>query len=195
MAKRIRLLLASVSPRRRDLLAQAGVLFAVEAARVEEICFPEWTARELCLLNAERKADEVAVRRPDDVVLGADTVVSLDEVVFGKPRDLADARGMLERLCGRVHEVLTGVCLLHRSAGKICRFVESTRVKFRSRSEVDLDAYLQSIDPLDKAGGYAAQEDEGRLIECLEGSMSNVIGLPVERVVEALRVHFPETSG
>ena len=86
---------------------------------------------------------------------------------------------MLERLCGRIHEVLTGVCLVQKSHGRLCRFAESTRVKFRSRREVDLEAYLQSIDPLDKAGGYAAQEDEGRLIESIEGSMSNVIGLPL----------------
>ena len=97
---------------------------------------------------------------------------------------------MLDELCGRIHEVLTGVCLVHRSQGKLCRFTDSTRVKFRARREVDLDDYLRSIYPLDKAGAYAAQEDHGRLIECVEGSMSNVIGLPVERVVMALRERF-----
>lgn len=99
---------------------------------------------------------------------------------------------MLEQMAGRVHEVLTGVCIVHRHADRMCRFVESTRVKFRPREEIDLDAYLASMNPLDKAGAYAAQEDEGRLIETLEGSMSNVIGLPVERLHEALREHFPE---
>lgn len=148
------------------------------------------TARELCLFNARLKATEVASRFPHRIVLGADTVVSLEGCIFGKPVDLAEARAMLERLCGRIHEVLTGVCLVHKGHGRVCRFAESTRVKFRSRQEVDLDAYLQSIDPLDKAGGYAAQEDEGRLIECIEGSMSNVIGLPVERVLAALNEHF-----
>ena len=97
---------------------------------------------------------------------------------------------MLEQLCGRVHEVLTGVYFVQREEKKICRFVESTRVKFRSREEIDLDAYLAAIDPLDKAGAYAAQEDEGRLIEELEGAMSNVVGLPIERVMAVLRVHF-----
>ncbi len=142
------------------------------------------------MLNAEQKAVDVASRFPDSVVLGADTVVSLEGRIFGKPTDLDQARDMLERLCGRIHEVLTGVCLMQKSEGKLLRFVESTQVKFRSRQTVDLEQYLLSIDPLDKAGGYAAQEDQGRLIECIEGSLSNVIGLPVERVLTALKEHF-----
>jgi septum formation protein len=168
----------------------AGIDFVTETARAEELAGGGWTARELCLLNAERKAVEVASRFPDCVVLGADTVVSLEGQVLGKPADFQEARAMLERLCGRVHEVLTGVCLVQKSERKLCSFVESTRVKFRSRQTVDLEDYLRSIHPLDKAGGYAAQEDRGRLIECIEGSMSNVIGLPVERVLAALDKHF-----
>lgn len=125
------------------------------------------------------------------MVLGADTVVALANQTLGKPRDLVEARAMLESLCGRVHEVLTGVCLWHRSGEKMCRFVESTRVKFRPLDAVNLDAYLAQVHTLDKAGAYAAQEDEGRLIECLEGSLSNVIGLPIERVLATLDEHFP----
>lgn len=185
------LILASTSPRRRELLRQAGINFQIEAARIEEFSGEGLTARELCRLNAQRKAVEVGSRFPQCVVLGADTVVALDGRIFGKPADLSQARAMLEELCGRVHEVLTGVCLVYKGQGKRCGFAESTRVKFRSRREVDLEAYLRSIHPLDKAGGYAAQEDEGRLIECVEGSMSNVIGLPVERVLAALNEHFP----
>jgi septum formation protein len=191
---RIALLLASASSRRCDLLRTAGIDFQTETARAEELTGGGWTARELCLLNAERKALEVASRFPDRVVLGADTLVSLEGQVFGKPGDFDEARAMLERLCGRVHEVLTGVCLVRKSERKLCRFVESTRVKFRSRQTVDLEDYLRSINPLDKAGGYAAQEDQGRLIECIEGSMSNVIGLPIERVLAALNKHFLTTD-
>jgi septum formation protein len=187
---RATLLLASTSPRRRDLLRKAGIDFQIEGARAEELTGGHWTARELCLFNAERKAMEVASRFPDCLVLGADTVVSLEGQVLGKPGDFREARAMLERLCGRIHEVLTGVCLVRKSERKLCRFVEATRVKFRSLQEVDLEDYLRSIHPLDKAGGYAAQEDQGRLIECIEGSMSNVIGLPVERVLAALNKHF-----
>jgi nucleoside triphosphate pyrophosphatase len=182
--------LASTSARRRELLRDAGIDFQIEAARIEEFSGEGLTARELCLLNAQRKAMEVGSRFPQCVVLGADTVVAFDGRILGKPADLSEARAMLEELCGRVHEVLTGVCLVHKSQGKLCGFAESTRVKFRSRREVDLEAYLRSIHPLDKAGGYAAQEDEGRLIECVEGSMRNVIGLPVERVLAALNEHF-----
>ena len=184
------LLLASKSPRRHDLLRKAGIAFEIEAARSEELTGGHWTARELCLINAERKALEVASKFPERIVLGADTVVSLERQIFGKPASLREAQAMLERLCGRIHEVLTGVCLVRKSDRKLCRFVESTRVKLRSRQVVDLEGYLQSIDPLDKAGGYAAQEDNGRLIECIEGSMTNVIGLPIERVLAALKSHF-----
>ena len=172
------------------MLEKAGVEFRVETARTEELTGGDWSARELCLLNAEQKAVDVATRFPDCVVLGADTVVSLEGLIFGKPADVHEAREMLERLCGRVHEVLTGVCLIQKSERKLLRFVESTRVKFRSRQTVDLAEYLLSIHPLDKAGGYAAQEDQGRLIECIEGSMSNVVGLPIERVLTALKKHF-----
>jgi septum formation protein len=171
-------------------LRDAGLDFQIEAAQIEELAGGGMTARELCLLNAQLKAVDVASRFPHCIVLGADTLVCIGGRIFGKPADLSEARAMLEELCGRVHEVLTGVCLVHKCEGKLCRFVESTRVKFRSRREVDIEDYLQSIHPLDKAGGYAAQEDEGRLIECIEGSMSNVIGLPVERVLAALNEHF-----
>ncbi|HEY5740982.1 MAG TPA: nucleoside triphosphate pyrophosphatase [Terrimicrobiaceae bacterium] len=184
------LLLASASARRRELLLSAGVDFQVETAAIEELVAGELTARELCRMNAELKAFEVASRFPSSIVLGADTVVSLEGRIFGKPVTFSEAREMLEALCGNVHEVLTGVCLVQRNEGKLCRFVEVTRVKFRPRWEVDLEKYLESIHPLDKAGGYAAQEDYGRLIECVEGSMSNVIGLPVERVLAALHRHF-----
>lgn len=150
------------------------------------------SSRELCLINAESKALEVASRFPNRIILGADTVVSLEGKTYGKPRDLAEAKSMLEQLAGHIHEVLTGVCLIHRDGQKMCRFVESTRVKFRPLNALDLDQYLATVHTLDKAGAYAAQEDGGRLIECLEGSMSNVIGLPVEAVLAALEKHFPE---
>ena len=99
---------------------------------------------------------------------------------------------MLGRLSGRIHEVLTGVCLVRGGTRTLCRFVESTRVSFRPLDQGTISSYLAEIDPLDKAGSYAAQDDRGRLIEQIEGSMENVIGLPVARVIEALRLHFRE---
>jgi septum formation protein len=172
------------------LLRNEGIAFQVQAAQVEEVASGPWAPRELCVINAKRKAMEVARMFPDRLVLGADTIVAFEGSIFGKPGDLREARGMLERLCGRTHEVLTGVCLIQKSRRKLCSFIESTRVKFRPRQDVDLEEYLRTVKPLDKAGGYAAQEDEGRLIEQVEGSMSNVIGLPVDRVLAALDRYF-----
>jgi septum formation protein len=147
---------------------------------------------ELVTANARRKALQVADQLRGDLILGADTVVVLDGEILGKPRDRDHASEMLGRLSGRVHEVLTGVCLVRGGSKNVCLFVESTRVSFRSLDEAMIRAYLADIDPLDKAGSYAAQDDRGRLIERIEGSRENVIGLPITRVLEALRLHFWE---
>jgi len=186
-----RLVLASASPRRRDLLGGVGFEVIIRPADVEELT-GGLSPRDLVLANAEMKALSVAAVTPGDLVLGADTIVVLDGEILGKPRDLAHAAEMLARLGGRVHEVLTGVCLLRGGAVSRCSFVESTRVSFRALDERIIADYLAEIDPLDKAGAYAAQEDQGRLIEQIEGSLENVIGLPVGRVLEAIETHFTE---
>jgi septum formation protein len=186
-----RLVLASASPRRRDLLGGVGFEVIIRPADVEELT-GGLSPRDLVLANAEMKALSVAAVTPGDLVLGADTIVVLDGEILGKPRDLAHAAEMLARLGGRVHEVLTGVCLLRGGAVSRCSFVESTRVSFRALDETIIANYLAEIDPLDKAGAYAAQEDQGRLIERIEGSLENVIGLPVARVLEAIETHFTE---
>jgi septum formation protein len=188
-----RLVLASASPRRRDLLTAAGFEVIIKPSSVEELT-GGLPARDLVLANAELKALTVAANTPGDLVLGADTIVVLDGEILGKPRDLPHAVEMLSRLGGRVHEVLTGVCLLRGGAHSRCSFVESTRVAFRGLDAATIEAYLADIDPLDKAGAYAAQEDKGRLIERIEGSMENVIGLPVARVIEAIERHFTEPA-
>lgn len=187
-------MLASASPRRRDLLVRAGFDVVIRPAGVEELSVG-LPPRELVLANAESKALAVAARHHGELVLGADTVVVLEGEVLGKPRDLPEAASMLRRLCGRVHEVLTGVCLLRGGGRARCSFVESTRVSFRPLDAETIASYLAAIDPLDKAGAYAAQEDEGRLIERIEGSLENVIGLPVARVTEAIAAHFAEPAG
>lgn len=186
-----RLVLASASPRRRDLLGGVGFEVIIRPADVKELT-GGLSPRELVLANAEMKALAVATVTAGDLVLGADTVVVLDGEILGKPRDLAHAAEMLARLGGRVHEVLTGVCLLRGGAVSRCSFVESTRVSFRALDRAMIADYLDDIDPLDKAGAYAAQEDRGRLIERIEGSLENVIGLPVARVLEAIETHFTE---
>ena len=186
-----RVVLASASPRRRYLLESAGFEVLVRPSSVEEFS-GGLAPRALVLANAEMKAMEVAASTSGDLVLGADTIVVLDGEILGKPRDLAHAAEMLRRLSGRTHEVLTGVCMLRGGTVARCSFGESTCVAFRSLEEGMIGAYLQEINPLDKAGSYAAQEDRGRLIERIEGSMENVIGLPVARVIEAMENHFAE---
>lgn len=186
-----RLVLASASPRRRDLLAAAGFEVVVRPAGVEELT-GGLSARDLVLANAELKALAVVANAQGDLVLGADTVVVLDGEILGKPRNLSHAAEMLGRLGGRTHEVLTGVCMLRGGAITRCSFVESTRVAFRPLDDSTIKAYLADINPLDKAGSYAAQEDRGRLIEQIEGSMENVIGLPVARVMATIENHFTE---
>jgi septum formation protein len=184
------LILASRSPRRRDLLAEAGVDAICEPAEVEELTETEDAPGTLALANAELKAMAIALARPESLVLGADTIVVLEGEIFGKPRDLAHATEMLGRMAGRTHEVITGVCLVHWERRALVKFTETTRVRFRPLDGEQIAAYLTSIDPLDKAGAYAAQEDGGRIIECIEGSFSNVVGLPVERTLAALKAHF-----
>ena len=187
-----RIVLASASPRRLDLLKAAGFEVVVRPSSVEEHS-GGLVPRALVVANAEMKALDIASSTSGDLVLGADTVVVLDGEVLGKPRDLAHASEMLRRLGGRTHEVLTGVCMLRGGTSARCSFVESTRVAFRTLDEEMIEGYLLEIDPLDKAGSYAAQEDRSRLIERIEGAMDNVIGLPVARVLEALEEHFAES--
>ena len=178
------LILASASPRRRDLLARDGYTFTVIAADVAEIAPPHLTPAELTLYNARLKARTIAARHPTALVLGVDTVVAFEGEVFGKPRDLDEALTMLTRMSGRAHEVWSGVWLVQgaRETG----FNEITRVRFRPLEAAALRAYLARIAPLDKAGAYAAQDDRGELIEEVEGCFDNVVGLPMRSLAWAL---------
>ena len=176
------LVLASASPRREDLLARIRTTFAVLPAEVEEHGGGPLTARETALLNAHRKARARAKTLPDCLVLGADTVVCLDETLLGKPPTQAAAREMLTRLQGRTHRVITAVCLLHLRRHRERLFAETTWVTFRPLTAAQIDAYLARINPLDKAGAYAIQEHGEELVAELRGSFSNVMGLPLERL-------------
>lgn len=181
------LILASASPRRQELLRQCGVAFEVVPAAVPELHDESLTARELSQLNAHRKARAVARRYPDRLVLGADTLVARGARLYGKPADLEDAARMLAELQGRTHEVVTGVCLLHLRAHRERLFAEATAVTFRPLSEAQIREYLARVNPLDKAGAYAVQEHGDLLVAEILGSYSNVVGLPVERVLAVLR--------
>lgn len=178
------LILASSSPRRRSLLAEHGYAFEVIApSGVEEIAPPHLSPGEIVLANARAKAR--AIVRPDAVVLGVDTEVFFEGRVLGKPADMNAAFEMLARLNGRTHEVYSGVWLVH---GKNERgFIVVTSVHFHHRTDAELRSYLARIGPLDKAGAYAAQDDHGEMIARVEGSYSNVIGLPIEELEKTLR--------
>ena len=181
------LILASASPRRHELLREYGYEFRVVAADVGEVAPGYFTAGEITLFNARAKANAVARAHPQSLVLGVDTVVAFEGEVFGKPADLKSALVMLRLLNGRTHEVYSGVWLRHAATARERYFTEITRVHFHRRTAAELGAYLARIGPLDKAGAYAAQEDRGEMIASVEGSFSNVIGLPMEALAEALR--------
>ena len=180
------LILASASPRREQLLREMGLAFAiVRPDDVEELASglaPEALASH----NAQRKARAVAGRHREALVLGADTIVVLDGVVYGKPRDKAEAVRMLGRLAGRAHDVFTGVCLVQRARGFETTFCERTRVWMKALTLPEIGEYFVKVNPLDKAGAYAAQEHGDTIIARIEGSFSNVMGLPVERLRTAL---------
>jgi septum formation protein len=181
------LVLASASPRRKDLLREYGYEFQVVPAEVQEIAPAHLSAGEITLRNARAKACDVARLYPESVVLGVDTVVAFEGEIFGKPADLDAAFAMADRLNGRMHEVYSGVWLRHAAANRERGFIEITRVHFHQLSEAQLRAYLARIGPLDKAGAYAAQDDRGELIARVEGSFTNVVGLPMEALAEALK--------
>ena len=167
-------------------MREHGYTFSVEPADVPESAPTHLTPGEIVLRNARAKVRAVAPKHPDALVLGVDTEVVFEGEVFGKPVDLDAALAMAKRLTGRTHEVHTGVWLHHAATRREWGFIEISRVHFRRLTDAQLRAYHARIGPLDKAGAYAAQEDGGELIERVEGSFTNVIGLPMEALAAAL---------
>jgi septum formation protein len=153
---------------------------------VREIHHDQLTAWEVAQVNAYRKARWVAKRFPDALVLSADTLVHLDGGLFGKPASLEDAYVMLEQLQGRTHQVVTAVCLLNLRSHRQKVFAESTAVTFRPLDAVKIRRYLNKVNPLDKAGAYAIQEEGDQIVEKISGSYTNVVGLPLERLAAEL---------
>jgi septum formation protein len=178
------LILASRSPRRHEILAAAGIPHVVRPAEVDESVRNGEDAEQYVKRVARSKAEAVSAQ-PDDVVLGADTVVVVDGEILGKPADQADARRMLGQLAGREHHVVTGICL--RCPGRSIEEVETTRVRFIPLSAREIDEYVASGEPLDKAGAYAIQGRASKFIDRVEGCYFNVVGLPVARVYAHLR--------
>lgn len=181
------LILASASPRRSELLRQAGVEFRVITSDAPEVHHGELTAREIAQVNAYRKARAVAKKFPDSLIVGADTLVYLETLLMGKPGSLEHAYQMLEELQGRTHEVVTAVCLLNLRNHRQRIFTEVTNVTFRPLDAVTIRRYLTKVNPLDKAGAYAIQEEGDLIVEKIAGSYTNVVGLPMERLQSELR--------
>lgn len=178
-------ILASGSPRRRELLGEMGVSFEIDVPDVDE--HVGGTPDKMVAVLAERKARAVAERRKEGVIVAADTLVALDERALGKPADEEDARNMLRSLSGRVHDVFTGVCVIDAKSGRVLVSAERTGVRFRDLSEEEICAYVAGGEPMDKAGAYAIQGGAGTFVVGYEGSRTNVIGLPVEKLGEMLR--------
>jgi septum formation protein len=179
------LILASASPRRRELLAACGLSFRIIPAAIDERPYPNEPAEVYVRRLASAKAAAVAKSHPDAVVLGADTIVTIDHALLGKPRGLDEARQMLSRLSGNVHEIVTGVAVL--AAERAASEVVTSRVLMRRITEATTAWYLATGEPFDKAGAYAVQGLGGALVEWVEGSYTNVVGLPLTETLALLR--------
>jgi septum formation protein len=183
----MKLILASASVRRAEILHDAGFSFTVLSSAIDETPYPGESAHDLVQRLAFAKAELVAARAVGPaIVIGADTEVTLEGHIFGKPRSSEDARHMLEKLSGLTHAVVTGVALIRLPDAERITFVESTLVHFAALSAEDINRYLATGEPHDKAGGYAIQGRAGRFIPRIEGCYFNVVGLPLARLHHAL---------
>jgi septum formation protein len=183
----MKLILASASTRRADILRAAGIPFIVMSSAVDETPIPNESSPDLVQRLADAKAELVAARAVGPaIVIAADTVVTLDAHILGKPRTTDDARTMLSKLSGRTHSVVTGVTLIRLPDAERRRFVETTHVHFTALSDEELNRYLATDEPDDKAGSYAIQGRAGRYIPRIEGCYFNVVGLPLSRLCHEL---------
>jgi nucleoside triphosphate pyrophosphatase len=180
------LVLASSSPRRATLLSDAGFEFEIAPPRLAEKFDAALTLRELALWNAIRKGMSIAQTRPDAVVIAADTLVALGNEIIGKPSDLKEAAQILARLSGETHEVCSAVLIYHQTSGRSALFHDISRVRFHRLNREMIKRYVVKVNPLDKAGAYAAQGTGAEIIAKIEGSFTNVVGLPMEKTIAAL---------
>jgi septum formation protein len=180
-------ILASASPRRRELLAQLAMPFTVIPANIDENVVPGEIPWAYTRRIAYAKAQHVARQFPTAVVLGADSVVILEQQILGKPRDMDDARQMLSRLSGRAHTVMTAVAVLHQARHFVCLDAVCTLVRFHPLSSSTIEHYIATGEPMDKAGAYAIQGAAAAFVESWEGCYTNVVGLPLRRTAAFLQ--------
>jgi len=180
-----RLILASGSPRRKELLENVNISFDVVVSEVEEIIDPTLPPQEIVKSLAFQKAHDVSVRYPDAVVLGSDTVVVYQDQILGKPENEEDSYRMLKMLSGQTHHVVTGVAII--SSDKVSTFYEKTEVTFWELSDQEIKSYIASGEPTDKAGSYGIQQLGSSLVKRITGDYFTVVGLPISRTVRELR--------
>lgn len=179
-----KIILASASPRRRELLTTAGVEFEVLVSEADETV-PKGTApKDAAMMTAEKKALAVA-EKCDGIVIGADTIVVIEDRILGKPKDEADAADMLRFLSGREHEVITGVCITDGERTE--KFAQVSKVRFYELTEDEITAYVATKEPMDKAGSYGIQDKGCVLVKSIEGDYFNIVGLPVAATVRVLK--------
>ena len=187
----VTVVLASASPRRRELLEQIGLPFAVVPSGADETIpaelSPSLAVQTLSLMKA---ADVAKIQSEDALIIGADTVVVLDDEILTKPKDACEATMMLKRLSGRCHRVMTGLTLFRRKDGKSISVTEETEVFFKELTEMEINAYIKTGEPLDKAGAYGIQGLGGLFIEKIQGDYYNVVGLPLARLGRLLEEEF-----
>lgn len=181
-----KIILASASPRRRELLARENFDFEIRPSSAEEISLSREAPQNVALTNALAKAKQVANEFPHDVVLGADTIVVFDGKVFGKPKDLQDARRMLSTLQGKTHSVFTAIAIVKKDEDICDLSFDESRVTFKEMSQMQIDDYLSKVNVLDKAGAYAAQEFGELIIKNISGEFDNVMGLPCKLLKKRL---------
>lgn len=181
-SKNLPIILASSSPRRQKILSEAGLKFSTISPDVEEMVLD--SASETVLHNAKIKSEWVFQKNKDSLIIASDTVVSLDDKILGKPKDLNEARTMLRYLSGKKHQILTGVSIRSNTFNK--DFYEATDVYFKNLTDEDIDIYFQKCSPLDKAGAYNIDEFGRIIIKKISGSYSNVMGLPIETVLKTI---------
>jgi septum formation protein len=183
----MKLVLASASPRRVELLGRLGVPFIVEPAHAEEWAIHPDGPAALVSHNAAMKAAAISGQFPDSWVLGSDTTVALGEKIYGKPTDLEDASRMLMKLAGKTHSVYTAVCLMHADSNQSETFYDTAEVTFKPLSQREIHDYIQRVNPLDKAGAYGIQAHRERIIAAVDGAVDTVMGLPLQALAERLR--------
>ncbi|MCR8746498.1 Maf family protein [Romboutsia lituseburensis] len=184
------IILASASPRRKEILENTNTKFEIIKSEIDEVILANELPSQVVMRLAFEKSIDIASKHPDSLVIGADTVVVLDNNILGKPKDSSDAFNMIKQLSGKTHQVITGISLINLNVNqKIIDYVVSN-VKFKDLSEEDIKDYIQTNESLDKAGAYGIQGYGAMLVEEIQGDYFNIVGLPISRLSDLLKKHF-----